>query len=58
MRNRKLRREFVINLLEIPPKSIPEESELEIQFEYLILINEILFDREMLLVVLMDAPFA
>ena len=56
MRNRKLRREFVINLLKIPPKSMPEESELEIQFEYLI--NEILFDREMLLVVFMDAPFA
>lgn len=56
MKNRKFRREFIINLLEIPSKSIPKETELEIQFEYLI--NEIPLDREMLLIVLMDAPYA
>ena len=56
MNNRKLRRAFILNLLELRPHAIPIETPLEIQFEYLI--NGFPLDREMLIVVLMDPPFA
>lgn len=56
MRNKKLKREFILNLLEIKSHTIPIGTPLELQFEYQI--NERPLDREMLIIVLMDAPLA
>ena len=55
-RNRMLRRNYIINLLEIEPNSIPEGTGLEIKFEYII--NDRPVDHEMMLLVSMNPPTA
>jgi hypothetical protein len=47
--NRKLMRPFILNLAEITPNSIPEETELEMEFEYLI--NREPLSREMFVII-------
>ena len=52
--NRKLMRPFILNLVEITPNLIPEDAELELEFEYLI--NAEPLSREMFVGITKDAP--
>ena len=56
MKNRILRRNYILNLLQIEPNRIPNGAAVEVMFEYTT--NNIPLERDMMVIVTMDAPTA